>query len=325
MSESVNTPNPWSRSGSDDGSSVMVAYSPSPPSPDPPPSRGSEPIELGSTWSRSGAVTMLGSEPGEPDVIEFGGPRKPRSPRRTLMWFGGVAAAVIAVGVVVLLAMSMTGAGPLHHNASGPPNVLAPLAKACPPPTIDAQHLPPAPPPPPGPRTVDADSGISYARYGAPWIPWDTVWNAGDLQVRYGVGQHFVTEIYTDETGAANDYHASILSGSVPAAENDALTLDLKCTGHQVLADVRRSYYPNPNQMDMMRDELTTLGGRPAWVGKFRLHFHAQGLKATSELVGLALIDVGRPRAAVLYVSIPNTVNQYDPLADQVLDSVRPT
>ncbi|HKS98008.1 MAG TPA: hypothetical protein VJT31_00635, partial [Rugosimonospora sp.] len=168
--------------------------------------------------------------------------------------------------------------------------------------------------------TVDTDAGISYARFGEPWVPWDEVWDAGDLHVRYGVGQHFVTETY-----AQGDYHASILSGSVPAAENDALTLDLKCTGHQVLADVRASYYPQPNTIDMMRDEVSSLGGRPAWVSKFRLHFHQEGLHATSELVGLALIDVGRPNAAIIYVSIPNTVSQYDPLVDQVLQSVRPT
>ena len=67
------------------------------------------------------------------------------------------------------------------------------------------------------------------------------------------------------------------------------------------------------------------LGGRPAWVTKFRLHFHASGLKATDELVGLALIDVGRPEAAILYVSIPGTHRQYDHVVDEVLDSVRPT
>lgn len=236
------------------------------------------------------------------------------------MLFGGGAAAIVAVGVAVLLILAMTGNSPLHDRASGPSGAAPPLAKACPPPTVDPQHLPPVPPPPPGPRTVDKDSGISYARFGPPWQPWDEVWDAGDLHVRYGVGQHFVTEVYSGGT-----YHASILSGSVPATENDALTLDLKCTGHHVLADVRASYYPQPNTIDMKRDEVTTLGGRPAWVGVFRLHFHEQGLKATSELVGLALIDVGRPNAAVLYVSIPNTVDQYDPLVEKVLDSVRPT
>lgn len=267
-------------------------------------------------------MTLLHRPPPEPepDVIQFGRERDPASQRRRqLLWFGSAAGVILVIGVVVLIALTMTGNSPLQR-VSGPSDYRPPLAKACPPPSVDPQGLPPAPAPPPGPRTVDTKSGISYARQGAPWEPWNESWNAGDLHVLYGVGQHFITEDY-----GGSGYHASILSGSVPVAENDALTLDLKCTGHQVLADVRASYYPRPNTMDTMRDEVTTLGGRPAWVAKFRLHFHEQGLNATSELVGLALINVGRPNAAVLYISIPNTVSQFDPVVDQVLDSVRPT
>src|SRR5262249_28446737 len=56
----------------------------------------------------------------------------------------------------VLLGMAMTGTAPLTNNRRpGPPDYAPPLAKACPPPSADAQHLPPAPPPPPGPRIVD--------------------------------------------------------------------------------------------------------------------------------------------------------------------------
>src|SRR6266508_963418 len=63
----------------------------------------------------------------------------------------------------------------------------------------------------------------------------------------------------------------------------------------------------------------------PAGVTKFRLHFKQAGLMATDELVGLALIDVGRPNAAIIYISVPGTHRQFDYVVDQVLDSVRPT
>jgi hypothetical protein len=169
------------------------------------------------------------------------------------------------------------------------------------------------------PRTVDRQSGISYSAEGAPWEPWSEVWTAGALKVAYRTGQHFITEEYS-----RGEYHASILSGSVPATVNDGLTLDLKCTGQQVEVDVRNSYYPQPNTVEMFRSEQTVLGGRPAWVTTFRLHFTAPGLRAKDELVGLALIDVGRPQAAVLYVSIPGTHRQYDHVVDEVLNSVRP-
>jgi hypothetical protein len=334
---------PWAKPESEDSSSPVIVVYPPPPSARPTgrdPSAGRTDPSAGRTdpspgradqsagragrteWSRSGTITQLHSAPPpEPDVIQSGKPRDPAGrQRRMLLWFGGSAALIMVIGVVVLLALAMTGNSPIRR-ASGPSDYLPPLAKACPPPSANAASLPPAPPPPPGPRTVDTQSGISYAAQGGPWMPWNQVWTAGDLHVKYGVGQHFVTETYD----GGQEYHASILSGSVPAAENDALTLDLKCTGHQVLADVRASYYPQPTTMDTTRDEVTTLGGRPAWVSEFRLHFHADGLKASSELVGLALIDVGRPNAAVLYISIPNTVSQFDPVVDQVLESVRPT
>lgn len=322
---------PWARPGDDDLSPAVIAY-PSQPRPGGPPADShAEPSghaqpgdRAHAGWSRAGAVTRIGAGlPGTPapDVIEFGPPRSPEQQRRrTLLLFGGAAGAAVVIGIVVLLVLVITGNNPIRgHGASGPPDVLPPLAKVCPPPTADPQRYPPAPAPT-GPRTVDTDAGISYARFGAPWMTWNEFWDAGDLHVKYGVGQHFVTETYT-----GGEYHASILSGSVPTAENDALSLDLKCTGHQVLADVRSSYYPQPNTIDMMRDEVGSLGGRPAWIAKFRLHFHDAGLRANSELVGLALIDVGRPNAAIIYISIPNTVDQYDSLVDQVLRSVRPT
>ena len=38
----------------------------------------------------------------------------------------------------------------------------------------------------------------------------------------------------------------------------------------------------------------------------------------------MAVIDVGKPTAAVLYVSIPGTHKQFDYVIDDVLASVRP-
>ena len=56
---------------------------------------------------------------------------------------------------------------------------------------------------------------------------------------------------------------------------------------------------------------------------EFRLHFNEPGCKAKDELVAVALIDVGRPKAAVLYVSIPDTHRQWDYVVDDALASVR--
>ena len=240
-----------------------------------------------------------------------------------MMIFGGVSAAILAIGLIVVLVVVTSGDGsPFRRAASAPTDVRPPLAQMCPAPTVAPSAAPTAAPPAapkPGPRTVDDTAGISYAAYGPPWQPWTTVWRAGTLEVPYRTGQHFVTEIYS-----AGSYHASILSAAVPAADNDAVSLDLECVGRQIAADVRAEYYPQPNTMQAISDKVTTLGGRPAWLSVFRLRFASAGLEAEDELSAVAVIDVGKPTAAVLYVSIPGTHKQLDWVIDDVLASVRP-
>jgi hypothetical protein len=269
-------------------------------------------------------VTRLGRTPVEVPARAPEAPDPGRRRKRTLLWFGGSALAVVALGLTIILAMIMTGEGPIRR-AQGPSDTRPELAKLCPPPTGEPPGGGAAPAPDPGgPRTVDTRSGISYQALGPPWQPWHDAWTKGTLRVAYTTGQYFVTEQYVNAQGLASTYLASILSGSVPAANNDSLALDLQCTGRQVAADVRAEYYPRPNTMDLIRDEQTTLGGRPAWITTFRMHFHEHGLKATDELVGVALVDVGRPQAAVLYVSVPGTNRDFDWAVDSVLNSVRP-
>jgi hypothetical protein len=268
------------------------------------------------------SVTPGGTDPPAIDVITNERPRRPRNPRRELFIYGGIAGGVVVVGLVALLILVLngqwgSGKGPLSANAAPPPDVRPPLAKLCPAPSAPPPVGPQAPPAT-GNRTVDQKAGISYAAYGQPWVPWDTVWHGGTLQVPYGVGQHFVTETY-----AGGDYHASILSAAVPATVNDSTLVDIECVGQQVAADVRAEYYPQPNTIDLMTAGKTTLDGHPAWVTKFRLHFNEPGLRAKSELVGVALIDVGKPTAAVLYVSIPDTHRQWDYVVNDAIDSVR--
>lgn len=237
-----------------------------------------------------------------------------------MLIFGGIAGVILATGLTILLVLVISSGGdPFHSRAAAPTDLRPPLARACPPPTNPPSIAPVKPAPVSGPRTEDRDAGISYKAYGPPWVPWDEVWRAGTLEVPYRVGQHFVTETYQ-----GGIYHASILSAAVPASDNDAVTVNLECVGRQVAADARASYYPQPNTMDTIRDEKTTLGGRPAWVTEFRLHFNEPGLRATDELAAMAIIDVGKPTAAVLYVSIPGTHRQYDYVVDEVLASVRP-
>ncbi|MFF5293853.1 hypothetical protein [Paractinoplanes globisporus] len=294
----------------------------------------SEPTPETFAWQRpgdrfaSGMVTAPAgppiAPPAPPEPPRPERPDGPRRRRRQMQIFAGIAGGVLAIGLTIILVLAISGDTSMFSSkASAPTDVRPPLAQACPAPTSSPSaaptQAPSAPPPATGARTVDQEAGISYKAYGAPWVPWDEVWRAGTLEVPYRVGQHFVTEKYN-----GGDYHASILSAAVPAADNDAVTLDLECVGRQVAADVRAEYYPQPNTLERIKDGLTTLGGRPAYLSEFRLHFHAAGLTATDELSAVAVIDVGKPTAAVLYVSIPGTHKQWDYVVDDVMQSVRP-
>ncbi|GAA4247670.1 hypothetical protein [Dactylosporangium darangshiense] len=283
----------------------------------------------------SGRVSRFGTPPPPPppDVL-FGGPGDGdddpiKRNQRILKWLGGGAVLVVAIGLIVILVSVLTDnartpGGLFNRKADAPSDTRPELARRCPPPTI-----PPDNPNkggaevPAGPRTVDSESGISYKQYGAPWRSLLENWrDQGDLKITYRIGQDFVTEPNYD--GNLSDYHATILSGHVPAAVNDGMVLDLHCVGDQIAADVRVSFYPKGNQLEQIEAKDLTLGGRPARLLKFRLHFSQPGLKAKSELVSIALVDLGKPEAAILYVSIPDTHRQFDYVADEAPESIRP-
>ncbi|GAA0283227.1 hypothetical protein [Cryptosporangium japonicum] len=256
-----------------------------------------------------------------PDVVET-----PAAKPQLARWVIG-GGALLVLGLVAVLVLASTGVfrsdnpslfGPFageNPEASGPP-----LARLCPP---ASENPPPGgeePAPVEGPRITDRGSGISYLRLDAPWTLWDRgPWGQGTLGVDFETGYYFVTETYS-----GGDYLASVLSGKVPATVGDSLSLNLPCAGRQVAEDVRRAYYPQPNVKEQTRDEQIVVGGRPAWVSTFHLTFEANGLDARGEQVAVVLVDVGRPDAAVLYISIPDTHRQYNPEIDRIVASIQP-
>ena len=282
----------------------------------------------------SGRVSGLGAPPVVPPPDVLAGGRGDdddpvRRSRQLLKWLGGGAIAIIATGLIVILVMVLTNnattpGGLFADKPEAPSDTRPELARRCPPPTIPPDNPnPEVPEAPPGPRISDSVSGISYKQFGEPWGPLTSSWSdQGELKVTYRIGQHFVTEPNYDSQG--RDYHATILSGHVPAAVNDGLVLDLHCIADQIAADVRVSFYPENNQLEQIAAKDLTLGGRRARLLKFRLHFSSPGLKAKSELVSIALVDLGKPEAAILYVSIPDTHRQYDYVADEAPESIRP-
>lgn len=241
---------------------------------------------------------------------------------------------IVAVIVVVLGVLAWQS----HDNNSGetspsggalagpsvrPSPPAPPLARLCAagqPTNEPAPPLTPLPGTPAG-RLTDTGAGISYAQQGAPWQPWQDVWLGGQLGVLYQTGYFFVTQQNAGNQ-PGNRYLATVLSGSVPATTGDALHPDMKCVAQQVAEDVRESFYPGRPERQVLEDRRVSVGGRPGYLMKFHLTFEEAGYDAKGELVSVLLVDVGTPRVAVLYQSIPDTHRQYDPVVDQINASV---
>lgn len=280
----------------------------------------------------SGEDVMVGAE-GAPlgDRIRLAVDRRLgslRGGRRTAGTMGTLLVMAVVVGLLawhVLLpngaALSTAGSAPSSSAVPpAPPRPVPPLAASC-----KVGQPTPEPGPtstvPPGPRINDVRSGISYAAMGAPWKPWDQFWFDPRLGVRYRDGYYLITQ---QNVGGAvgNDYYATVLSGSVPATFGDALHPDMACVAHQLADDVRASFYPQPNTRQALAERAVEVDGHPGYLVKFHLAFDAKGYTAKGELAEVLVLDVGTPRVAVLYVSIPDTHKQYDRVADTVVASV---
>ncbi|HEX5496875.1 MAG TPA: DUF2510 domain-containing protein, partial [Mycobacteriales bacterium] len=208
-------------------------------------------------------------------------------------------AAVLAVVVVLVVGLiarnSLLSTSTAGVTADGSPAPAAPrprippLAVNC----LAGQPTPaptPSPPVPAGPRVTDFAAGISYAKMGAPWQPWNQIWFDAALRVVYRSGYYFVTQ--HDVAGTGADYYATVLSGSVPATVGDALHPDMACVAKHVADDARGSFYPKPNTRRELTDRPVVIDGHAGYVVKFHLSFDKAGNNARGELVEVLALDV---------------------------------
>ena len=250
--------------------------------------------------------------------------RPPWQRSRGLVLLATLAVAVLAVvGLVVLTRGGNPSATP-DAEPSAPLGPEQPTPSATPimcptaPPTTEPPTATPSPPAARGTRVADAEAGISYAGQGEPWQPWKDVWITPGLSARFATGYFQVTERNTP----GGDYFATVLSGTVPARVADAPQEETRCIAEQVAEDVRGAYYPEPNLRRTLDARAVSVSGRPGYLIRYHLSFNVKGYTAKGEQVGVLVLNVGRPRLAVLYISIPDTARGFDYVIDQVFASV---
>ncbi|HVX45053.1 MAG TPA: DUF2510 domain-containing protein [Mycobacteriales bacterium] len=288
-------------------------------------------------YGRGGAAGRIGPdgrtvwfepEPSGPDrfaAYEYASPPAPR-------WYRHPAVPVVAILVVLIgliagvsaLPDSPSDSGPVASEPSLPTPTGPPLAQLC----SDTQPSRPDPnaprqPVPAGPRIADPDAKISYAQQGPPFRPWDQgVWasQSESLGEEFTTGQYFITQQVTPGGGP---YMTTVLSGTVPATYGDDPHPNIECAARVISEDVRKAYYPLPNERRDISAHPMTISGRPAYYLEFHLSFDAPGYNAKGELVAICVIDVPGSKAAALYVSIPDTHKQFRSIVPKLMSSIR--
>ena len=214
-----------------------------------------------------------------------------------------------AVLVIVLLAVTLV-TGRSADPVAGPGVPTFPTFPS------DPTQDPPGTFPPGTVRIIDSDAGLSYAYLGEGW-----------REVNFGQrpemitthGQYIVTQETTPDGGS---FIAEVSSG--PLAEQFVVAgpPGFPAAIESLTDSFRSNYYPAPNELDVLSSEPVTLDGAPGYLLRFDLTWDVAGYESTGERVALLLLDTGRERPAVVYISIPNTHAELYGIIDQVVASI---
>ncbi|TKJ19122.1 DUF2510 domain-containing protein [Blastococcus sp. CCUG 61487] len=241
--------------------------------------------------------------PADPAPAPWGSapdPAPARSSRRTWLVVAGVLATIVAVALAFVI-------------GGGGSDVVAERDR----PPAGSGQLPSGPTFPPGTvRIVDEASGIAYPYLGAGWSEFDMALMYETITV---AGQYFTTQ---EVTPAGDRFIAQVTSGPVADGYGWSGPGSLGTTVASLADSVRGNYYPGPNERRILRDEARTVDGHAAHLIEFQLSWDVEGYDASGERAALLLVDVGRSRPALLYISIPNTHAELYGVIDRLLEAV---
>ena len=162
---------------------------------------------------------------------------------------------------------------------------------------------------------TDDDAHLSYAELGGSWNAsrrTDPMIDGFDRQ------QYFDTEA---------KWQAKIASGSVDSDLMDAYTGTdrLRKLSSAVQGDRQKYAYTDTTIGRDIASEPIKVSGRPAWVIVREMHFHQDKVKATMDLSVVVVVDTGRPRPSLLWISLPETHKRLWPDINTMIRSLRTT
>jgi hypothetical protein len=171
----------------------------------------------------------------------------------------------------------------------------------------------------PAGRVADQRSGLSYPRLGKPWGPPPK--KSPMTELGFSASQFSVTE----KAGAQPKRWARLMSAGLGGAEKDAYTGPggERDAATQVAEAYEARIYGFRHKKKLLASQPLNIGGHKGWLVGYYLTYHRPGVKATGDVVTVAIVDTGKKAPGVLFMSVPNTHKKLWPDVNYVMHSIK--
>ncbi|MFB9198216.1 hypothetical protein ACFFWA_35185 [Actinomadura verrucosospora] len=167
-------------------------------------------------------------------------------------------------------------------------------------------------------RVNDVHSGLSYPRLAAPWqVP--------TKKNKLGTPGWSGQQILLTERHAGRFWYGQLLTGTlIPSLQSAYQGPDsVKTVAGLAAKGYEAQYYAFPHKTAPLASQALNVGGRKGWLVASYLTYKRSGVRATGEIVVMAVVDTGRKAPAVVFASMPNTNRKQWPDVNQFLGQLK--
>jgi hypothetical protein len=170
-------------------------------------------------------------------------------------------------------------------------------------------------------RMTDTSAGLSYARFGKPW---ELPPQKGPMsESGFSSRQYVVTE----KSGTTPTWWGRLMSTMLSSGDKSLYggPGTERKTATQVALLYESRLYGFRHQTRQVASQSLTISGHKGWLVGYYLTYHRPKVKATGEICTVAVVDTGKARPGVLFMSIPDTNKKLWPDFNYVLHSLKVT
>lgn len=167
-------------------------------------------------------------------------------------------------------------------------------------------------------RVNDVHSGLSYPRLAAPWqVP--------TKKNKLGTPGWSGQQILLTERHAGRFWYGQLLTGTlIPSLQSAYQGPDsVKTVAGLAAKGYEAQYYAFPHKSAPLASQALNVGGNKGWLVASYLTYKRSGVRATGEIVVMAVVDTGRKAPAVVFASMPNTNRKQWPDVNQFLGQLK--